>query len=99
MEAIDPQMIHQRLQIVRAGAGLRACRIDHRTPEPSPVVGDHAKPIFSKDRELVFPHAAAACRGMEQHDRYSRATGVPIPDANAREVGVGLARRRWSLSE
>ena len=47
----------------------------------------------------MFPHAAAAGRGMKQHDGYSRAAGVPVPDANAWKIRIGLARLRRSLSE
>jgi hypothetical protein len=71
MKPTDADMVDQREKIVSTRARLRACGIDRRASEPSPVVCDDAVAGRSKGRNLVLPYLAAACRGMYEHYRYA----------------------------
>src|SRR5215470_11402302 len=96
MEFVEPEVICERFEIARNGAGLRAGRGISLTLAPAAAVeGDDAVALPRKGRRLGFPAFAGAGVGVQEHDRRAGASGVREPELYARKLRVAAGRRRF----
>jgi hypothetical protein len=94
MELLDPELIHQRQQIVRRGAGLRSRRIDLGASPAAPVDRNRAIAGSRERDQLVLPDLTRSRRRMHEHHGLTRPTRIAIEQTNAGKRCVRLADRR-----
>src|SRR6266850_1198947 len=89
MKSLDSQVVHQGVQIIRNGAGLRPGPGIRPAPAPSPPIeGDNSISRLDEARNVVLPAVGIACVGVEQYERHTAAAAVGVPEAHAREILV-----------
>src|SRR5215468_8192784 len=93
MEFVEPEVIYERIEIARNGAGLRAGRGLGLTLAPAAAIeGDDAVALPRKGCRLGFPAFAGAGVGVHEHDRRAGASGVSDPELYARKLHVAAGR-------
>jgi hypothetical protein len=97
MELLDPQLIHQRQQIVRRGARLRPRGIDLGASPAAPIDRNGAIPGSRERGQLVLPDLTRSRRRVHEHHGLTRPTRVAIEQTNAGKRRVRLTNR-WKRS-
>jgi hypothetical protein len=89
----DFQMIDQGKQIVRAGRS-GAVRVSDGLAEPTTIVSDEPVTCTGEGRDLMFPHAGAAGKGVEKNDRHTATAGILVKEHRSRNIDESLIKRR-----
>jgi hypothetical protein len=98
MESVEAQVLHQGVQIVCDGAGLRTTVRIRSTAAPSaPIESDDPISRLDEARNVVLPTVGIACVRVEQYERHAATATVRVPEANAREISVSREPRYRSL--
>ena len=89
MKSLESQVVHQGVQIICDGAGLRtSARIRPAAAPSPPIEGDNSISRLDEARNVVLPAVGVACVRVEQYERHAATTAVRIPEAHAREIRV-----------
>src|SRR5262245_43714935 len=89
MKSVEPQVLHQSVQIIRDGARLStSVRIRPAAAPSTAVEGDNSISRLDKARNVVLPAVGVACVCVEQYDRHTVTAAVGVPEAHAGEVCV-----------
>src|SRR5215468_9994230 len=97
MKSVEPQVLHQSMQIIRDGARLSTGVRIRPAAAPSPAIeGDNSISRLDKARNVVLPAVGVACVCVEQYDRYTVTAAVCVPEAHAGEVCVSC--ESWAKS-
>src|SRR5206468_6387857 len=97
MKSVEPQVLHQGVQIIGDGAGLSSsARIRPAAAPSPPIEGDHSISRLDEARNVVLPAIGIACVRVEQYERHAATAAVRVPEAYAREIRVSC--EPWARS-
>ena len=79
MEAMDAQIFHQRVKVLRDGAGLRpSARNRGAAPPSAPIESDGAISGLDEGRNVVLKAVGIAGLGVKRHDRNTVAAAIRV---------------------
>jgi len=98
MESVEPQILHERVQVLGDDAGLRTSVQIRSAAAPSPPI-ESDNPISRLDeaRNVVLPTVGVARVRVEQYERHAATATVRVPQAHAREIRVSRESRDRGL--